>query len=655
MKFINTSLLLILAIKNYGVGAHDADSQNKSAMESSDKEKNSRRTMTITATSNEENRYIVKFRKQDERNRTLMGSFSEGYRLQRDDPRLIMELPDDNVEVITIESEDELQFWEDQDSVEYIEADTKIYLQGESTPWGINTVEALDVSDANVSNQKVCIIDTGYDASHPDLPTSVTGTSQISGQSWRVDGAGHGTHVAGTIAAIGGNNQGVVGVNRNGKLKLHIVKVFDNNGFWTWGSDLIKAVESCVSAGSTVVNMSLGGGGFLRAEKDAYDRVYNQNGVLIVASSGNSGTTDKSYPASYPAVISVGATDQNNQKANFSQYNNQVDLCAPGVGIKSTIPGGGYRNYDGTSMSAPHVAGVAALVWSNFPNKSAQEIREALESSAQDLGSPGRDNKYGHGLVRADLAYNFLLSNGGGGGGGNPAPVPAPTPGGGNCIDSPLGWHDSDGSKFNCQWYGEQDRCAKFGNEFPNDGFTANEACCVCGGGSNDPAPAPSPTGGGGCIDSPLGWHDSDGDKYDCEWYGEQDRCEKFGDEFPNDGFTANEACCTCGGGAIGTRSRSMPGSEVSVMSHARDQDEAFLHSSLTSPSNAMKITCGCSSCTADVLQRRVGKNGNEWVIGDQIKWAIKNYEYTETEACLLVCDDLFSDTCSECAPTYCE
>merc|ERR1712038_2179736 len=329
------------------------------------------------------------------------------------------ELPDDNVEVITIESEDELQFWEDQDSVEYIEADTKIYLQGESTPWGINTVEALDVSDANVSNQKVCIIDTGYDASHPDLPTSVTGTSQISGQSWRVDGAGHGTHVAGTIAAIGGNNQGVVGVNRNGKLKLHIVKVFDNNGFWTWGSDLIKAVESCVSAGSTVVNMSLGGGGFLRAEKDAYDRVYNQNGVLIVASSGNSGTTDKSYPASYPAVISVGATDQNNQKADFSQYNDQVDLCAPGVGVKSTVPGGGYKKYDGTSMSAPHVAGVAALVWNNFPNKSAQEIREALESSAQDLGSPGRDNKYGHGLVRADLAYNFLLSNGGGG--GNPA------------------------------------------------------------------------------------------------------------------------------------------------------------------------------------------------------------------------------------------
>ena len=160
---------------------------------------------------------------------------------------------------------------------------------------------------------------------------------------------GHGTHVAGTIAAIGGNNKGVVGVNRNGQLKLHIVKVFNNDGDWTYASDLIKAVESCVTAGSTVVNMSLGGGGFVRAEKEAYDRVYNQKGVLLVASSGNNGSSARSYPASYPAVISVGAIDQNNQKADFSQYNDQVDLCAPGVGVKSTVPGGKYKKFDGVS------------------------------------------------------------------------------------------------------------------------------------------------------------------------------------------------------------------------------------------------------------------------------------------------------------------
>ena len=155
---------------------------------------------------------------------------------------------------------------------------------------------------------------------------------------------------AGTIAAIGGNNEGVVGVNRNGQIKLHIVKVFDNNGMWTWASDLIKAVESCVAVGSTVVNMSLGGGGYLKIEKEAYDRVYNQDGVLLVASAGNSGSSAKSYPASYPAVLSVGAINKNNQRASFSQYNNQVDLCAPGVGVQSTVPGGGYRKYDGVSL-----------------------------------------------------------------------------------------------------------------------------------------------------------------------------------------------------------------------------------------------------------------------------------------------------------------
>ena len=159
---------------------------------------------------------------------------------------------------------------------------------------------------------------------------------------------------AGTIAAIGGNNKGVVGVNRNGQIKLHIVKVFDNNGMWTWASDLVKAVESCVAAGSTVVNMSLGGGGYLKIEKEAYDRVYNQDGVLLVASAGNSGSSAKSYPASYPAVLSVGAVNKNNQRASFSQYNNEVDLCAPGVGVKSTVPGGDYSKYDGVSLIFVH-------------------------------------------------------------------------------------------------------------------------------------------------------------------------------------------------------------------------------------------------------------------------------------------------------------
>lgn len=132
----------------------------------------------------------------------------------------------------------------------------------EDVPYGINLVNALDVPDDNISNRKVCIIDTGYDLSHPDLPKASTGASitgtGASNLEWSKDGDGHGTHVAGTIAAVGNNNQGIVGVNRNGQLNLHIVRIFDNNGKYVWASTLVSAVEDCAANGANVVNMSLG-------------------------------------------------------------------------------------------------------------------------------------------------------------------------------------------------------------------------------------------------------------------------------------------------------------------------------------------------------------------------------------------------------------
>lgn len=116
----------------------------------------------------------------------------------------------------------------------------------EIIPYGISQVQALDLPDGAVGNRKVCIVDSGYDISHPDLandPSIVTGTSGTAGP-WDSDGDGHGTHVAGTIAAIGNNGKGVVGVNRNGKLKLHIVRVFNDGGSWAWASGLVAAVSS---------------------------------------------------------------------------------------------------------------------------------------------------------------------------------------------------------------------------------------------------------------------------------------------------------------------------------------------------------------------------------------------------------------------------
>ena len=273
---------------------------------------------------------------------------------------------------------------------------------------------------------------------HPDLTsnteivTGYTGENSDGTGVWSTDGHGHGTHVAGTIAAIGNNDEGVVGVNRNGQLKLHIVKVFNNNGNWAWRSSLIAAVEECVDSGSNVVNMSLGGGGFSQAEYEAYERIATVDKVLLVAAAGNGGNTAYSYPASYDYVMSVAATDSNNNVASFSQKNDQVDIAAPGVGVLSTLPASGYASWSGTSMATPHVAGVAALVWSLDTNKSAQEIRAILEQSAEDLGNEGRDNSYGHGLVRADRARDllegFTLSP-------TTSPTAAPP-----CTDNPEGW-----------------------------------------------------------------------------------------------------------------------------------------------------------------------------------------------------------------------
>lgn len=177
-------------------------------------------------------------------------------------------------------------------------------------------------------------------------------------------------------------------------------------------------------------------------------------------------------------------------------------------------------------------AGVAALVWSLYPEKTNQEIRAALDYSAEDLGVTGRDTDYGFGLVRADLAVEYLA--------GDPNSVPPDltipdSTGGqnGDCVDSPPDWVDVDGD--GCDVYAEYTLCSLYGGWVPglNDDLVAQQACCVCGGGSN------------GCSDV-EGWVDSDGDG--CDVYEQNDYCSLYGNFFENDGHTASTACCACQG-----------------------------------------------------------------------------------------------------------
>jgi hypothetical protein len=216
----------------------------------------------------------------------------------------------------------------------------------------------------------------------------------------------------GTIAANSVN--GVVGVVPG--VNLFIVRVFDDNGAWTYASSLVNAANKCKTGGANVISMSLGHLVFSSTENRAFADLYSSN-ILIVAAAGNSGDTEMIYPASYDSVVSVAAVDSDKNVPSFSQRNAQVEIAAPGVSILSTAvmgTGSVQNNYNyksGTSMATPHVSGVAALIWSHDATKTASEVRAALQSGAQDLGDGGRDDSSGYGLVQAAAACATLTGS----------------------------------------------------------------------------------------------------------------------------------------------------------------------------------------------------------------------------------------------------
>ncbi|WP_338846323.1 S8 family serine peptidase [Massilia sp. W12] len=239
------------------------------------------------------------------------------------------------------------------------------YLSGQLVPYGIKQVQAdvMPNGDANTANRKICIIDSGYDRAHEDLDNSanVTGEYDSGTGWWYTDENHHGTHVAGTIAALNNSGVGVVGVNPNKKLKLHIVKVFGKDG-WAYSSSLSTAANKCKTAGANVISMSLGGPSYSASENTTFSNLAKA-GILLIAAAGNDGAdpdpakaTAVSYPAGYSSVISVGSIDENKQWSTFSQYNTKVELAGPGTNVLSTVPMGSGRE------SSASVAGVAYTV-----------------------------------------------------------------------------------------------------------------------------------------------------------------------------------------------------------------------------------------------------------------------------------------------------
>ncbi len=296
--------------------------------------------------------------------------------------------------------------------IKYVEEDALVLIAAKPSQlpqpsqqitWSVARVKAPEAwNNSTGKNVKIAVLDTGISNNHPDL--TVSGGINLVGKSknnkWNDDN-GHGTHVAGIVAARN-NSIGVIGVAPDAQ--LYAVKVLDAYGSG-YISDIIEGIDWAVQNNMDVISMSLGTSTYSQALNDSTANAYNA-GILLVAAAGNSGdgnllTDDVLYPAKFDSVIAVSAVDYNNIAPVWSADGVKIELAAPGVDIYSTWLNGGYANESGTSMAAPFVSGVAALIKSNNLSMTPQEIRNTLDYNAIDLGDIGRDNIYGFGLVQA--------------------------------------------------------------------------------------------------------------------------------------------------------------------------------------------------------------------------------------------------------------
>jgi type VII secretion-associated serine protease mycosin len=265
----------------------------------------------------------------------------------------------------------------------------------------IRVDRAWDVTQG--SGIVVAVVDTGVDLNHPDLAGRlVHGTDIVNAGSNPQDDVGHGTMVAGIIVADRNNGRGIAGVAPLAKVMP--VKVLGKNGVGNDG-DIATGITWATDHGASVINLSLGGPLDDPALRAAVAYAISHN-VVVVAAAGNDGAETVEYPAAYPGVIAVSATGHTGALTSFSSWGSRIDIAAPGLDITSTALGTTYDVESGTSFSSPIVAGVAALVRARFPAFTAADVRARLLSTARDVGLPGVDRAFGHGLVDALAAVD---------------------------------------------------------------------------------------------------------------------------------------------------------------------------------------------------------------------------------------------------------
>lgn len=288
-----------------------------------------------------------------------------------------------------------------------------------SLQWGLRKIQADFAWNTSIGNSSVlvAVVDTGVDWNHPDLSGNYValGYDWVNDDSDPMDDNGHGTHVAGIVAAVINNSVGVAGL---AQVRIMAEKALNSTGYGST-DELANAIIHAADAGAKIIVMSWG---------DYFDSILLHNaikyayraGALLVAAAGNDATSNMMYPAAYSEVIAVSATDSSDNLAWFSNFGDWIELSAPGVNIFSTVWDNSYAYKSGTSMAAPFVAGVAALTWSVYPQLSRDNLRLYLHGKADDLGDLGFDIYYGYGRINAwkaventtgvhDIAVNSVI------------------------------------------------------------------------------------------------------------------------------------------------------------------------------------------------------------------------------------------------------
>jgi len=280
--------------------------------------------------------------------------------------------------------------------VRYVERNYLVFTCNDplsSQQWGLTRIQAAQAWAIATPQRTVylAIIDTGVDATHPDLAQRVRRYSNgtVYGYNTQLNNAnthdfhGHGTHCAGIAAAHTGNGVGIAGVASTAPVQIMPVKVLNDQGIGTM-TDVARGIIWAADNGAHVLSLSLGGNAGTQQLADAVNYAWNR-GCVVVAAAGNNGSNAPFYPAAYENALAVAASDPNDRLTDFSQYGTWVDIAAPGSSILSTVPGNRYEAWSGTSMACPHVAGAAALIWSCVPSLTNQQLRLALENNADPV------------------------------------------------------------------------------------------------------------------------------------------------------------------------------------------------------------------------------------------------------------------------------